>query len=96
MLGYTYDASGRLVNAKTGAFTTTYSNDGLGERVSRAGYGAQSNPRRQAGICLRPEGHLLGEYDGNGKAIEETVWLSTGSIRARLPDRRRRSCRSRS
>jgi RHS repeat-associated protein len=75
ILGYTYDASGRLVTAKTGAETTNYTNDGLGERVTRGGYGASSYAGSKQEFVYDPAGHLLGEYDGNGKAIEETVWL---------------------
>ena len=75
VLGYTFDAGERLVKAKTGAFTTTYLNDGLGRRVSRAGYGAQGIAGGKQEFVHDLEGHLLGEYDGNGKAIEETVWL---------------------
>lgn len=75
VFGYTYDASGRLVRAKTGALATTYTNDGLGERVGRSGYGASSFPGGKEEFVYDPAGHLLGEYDSNGKAIEETVWL---------------------
>jgi YD repeat-containing protein len=75
IFGYGYDASGRLTTAKTGAFTTAYTNDGLGERVSRSGYGAAALPGGKEEFVHDPAGHLLGEYDGNGKAIEETVWL---------------------
>ena len=75
LFGYTYDASRRLVQAKTGALATAYTNDGLGERVSRSGYGASSFPGGKEEFVYDPAGHLLGEYDGNGKAIEETVWL---------------------
>ncbi len=76
LLGYTYDASERMVEAKTGAFTTTYTNDGLGRRVSRAGYGAKGIPGRKEEFVHDMEGRLLGEYDGTSKAIEETVWLA--------------------
>ena len=85
MLGYTYDASGRLVTAKTGAFTTTYSNDGLGERVSRAGYGAKAIPGGKEAFVYDEAGHLLGEYDGTGKPIEETVWLGSLPVAVLIP-----------
>jgi RHS repeat-associated protein len=75
VFGYTYDASARLVQAKTGALATAYANNGLGERVTRSGYGASSYPGGKQEFVYDPAGHLLGEYDGNGKAIEETVWL---------------------
>ncbi|MGH7030618.1 MAG: RHS repeat-associated core domain-containing protein, partial [Stellaceae bacterium] len=76
ILGYSYDASGRLVAAKTGAYTTDYTNDGLGRRATRSGYGAAGVPGDLERFVYDPSGHLLGEYDGDGKAIEETVWLA--------------------
>jgi RHS repeat-associated protein len=75
VLGYAYDASGRLVAARTGALTTSYTNNGLGERVSRSGHGAASIPGGRETFVYDEKGHLLGEYDGTGKAIQETVWL---------------------
>ncbi len=75
ILGYSYDSSGRLVAAKTGAYTTEYTNDGLGRRATRSGYGALGIAGDLERFLYDPAGHLLGEYDGNGKAIEETVWL---------------------
>ncbi len=85
MLGYTYDASGRLVTAKTGAFTTNYLNDGLGERVGRAGFGAKAIPGGKEAFVYDEAGHLLGEYDGTGKAIEETVWLGSLPVAVLIP-----------
>ena len=82
ILTYGYDASERMVTAKTGAMTTSYTNDGLGERVTRSGYGASAIPGGKQEFVHDQAGHLLGEYDGTGKAIEETVWLGD------LPDRR--------
>jgi RHS repeat-associated protein len=85
MLGYTYDASGRLVTAKTGAFTTSYTNDGLGERVSRSGYGAAAFTGGKQAFVYDMAGHLVGEYDGTGRAIEETVWLGNLPIAVLVP-----------
>jgi RHS repeat-associated protein len=85
VFGYSYDASGRLVQAKVGALTTTYSNDGLGERVSRSGYGASSIPGGKEEFVYDEAGNLLGEYDGNGKAIQETVWLGDLPVAVLLP-----------
>jgi RHS repeat-associated protein len=84
-LGYTYDASGRLVTAKTGAFTTTYTNNGLGERMSRSGYGAKSITGGKETFVYDEEGRLLGEYDATGKPIQETVWLPGSNPGQALP-----------
>ncbi|MGH7046481.1 MAG: RHS repeat-associated core domain-containing protein, partial [Stellaceae bacterium] len=75
IFGYGYDSSGRLVAAKTGAYVTNYTNDGLGRRATRSGYGAQGIAGDLERFLYDPAGDLLGEYDGNGKPIEETVWL---------------------
>lgn len=82
---YTYDATGRLVTAKTGGFTTSYTNDGLGERLTRSGYGASTLPGGKEEFVYDPAGHLLGEYDGNGKAIQETVWLGSLPVAVLVP-----------
>ena len=85
ILGYSYDASGRLVTAKTGAFTTSYTNDGLGERVTRSGYGASALPGGKEEFVYDQAGDLLGEYDGTGKAIQETVWLGNLPVAVLMP-----------
>ncbi len=85
ILAFTHDASGRLAAAKTGALTTTYTNDGLGRRVSRSGYGASSIPGGKQAFVYDASGHLLGEYDGTGKAIQETVWLGNLPVAVLIP-----------
>ncbi|MBF0474976.1 MAG: hypothetical protein HQK59_03930 [Deltaproteobacteria bacterium] len=66
---YTYDARGRLVQVTTGSVTTSYAINGLGQRVSKSSASATI-------IFVYDEaGHLLGEYDGTGNVIQETVWL---------------------
>ena len=85
ILGYTYDASGRLVAAKTGAYTTLYTNDGLGQRATRSGYGASGIAGDLERFVYDEAGQLLGEYDGAGKAIEETVWLGDLPVAVLIP-----------
>lgn len=82
---YAYDASGRLVTAKTGGFATSYANDGLGERVTRSGYGASSLPSSSERFVYDQSGQLLGEYDGSGNAIQETVWLGDLPVAVLIP-----------
>lgn len=66
----TYNGAGRLKTLTTGGVTETLVYNALGQRVKTSG-GA-------AGTVLYAHdeaGHLLGEYDGSGNLIEETVWL---------------------
>jgi YD repeat-containing protein len=83
--GYTYDASGRLVNAKTGGYTTAYTNDGSGERVTRSGYGAAYLPGGNERFAYDQAGHPLGEYDGKGATVQETVWLGDLPVAVLMP-----------
>jgi uncharacterized protein RhaS with RHS repeats len=48
--------------------TTTYAINGLGERIAKS-----SNQAIE--YVYDSAGHLIGEYDDKGNAIEETVWL---------------------
>ena len=66
----TYNDAGRLKTVSKGSFTETLVCNALGQRIGTSG-GA-------AGTVLYwydEQGHLLGEYDGSGNLIEETVWL---------------------
>jgi RHS repeat-associated protein len=66
----TYNNAGRLKTVSQGSFTETLVYNALGQRIETSG-GA-------AGTVLYwydEQGHLLGEYDGSGNLIEETVWL---------------------
>jgi RHS repeat-associated protein len=66
----TYNNAGRLKTLTNGATTETSVYNALGQRIEVSG-GA-------AGTVLYvydEAGHLLGEYDGTGTLIQETVWL---------------------
>jgi RHS repeat-associated protein len=67
---YTYGTDGRLSGVVRGGVTTGYRYNGLGQRVAKTG---------AAGAAVHyvydESGRLLGEYDGAGKAIQETVYL---------------------
>jgi RHS repeat-associated protein len=66
----TYNDAGRLKTLTNGSATETLLYNALGQRIQTGG-GA-------AGTVLYAydeAGHLLGEYDGSGTLIEETVWL---------------------
>ena len=69
-LTYTYNNANRLTQLQSsGATIATYGINGLGQRV-----------RKDAGLATTlfvydEQGRLLGEYDGTGQLIQETVWL---------------------
>jgi YD repeat-containing protein len=60
--------------------TTTYSYNGLGERVKKA------NASSTVYFAYDEAGHLLGEYDAEGDLIEETVWLGDVPVAVLKPN----------
>lgn len=67
-LTLTYMNSGRLSSVNQGGTATTYLTNALGQRIEKSG----------ASVTLfvyDESGHLLGEYDGAGHLIEETIWM---------------------
>ncbi|MFL6606406.1 MAG: RHS repeat-associated core domain-containing protein, partial [Steroidobacteraceae bacterium] len=66
----TYNNAGRLQTLSQGGTTETTIYNALGQRIQKSG--------GIAGTVLfgyDEAGHLLGEYDGTGASIQETVWL---------------------
>jgi RHS repeat-associated protein len=74
---YTYDARGRMVQSTTGALTTSYRHNGLGQRVSKTAPGSSAVSRR---FVYDEAGHLICEYDGAGAPVQETVYLGDSPI----------------
>jgi len=75
---FSYDGRGRLVQVTTGAATTQYAINGLGQRVAKTGSFAALGsvyPVPPVYFVYDKAGHLLGEYDASGNVIQETVWL---------------------
>ena len=74
------DMTGRLRDA-SGAWGYTMSRvDGLGRRVQKMRYIPNPIPYREGTyveifFAYDDAGHLIGEYDANGQALQETVWL---------------------
>ena len=69
-LTFTYNNANRMVQTQSSGVTlATYAVNGLGQRVQKT-VGAVTTR-----FVYDEKGHLLGEYDGTGKLIEETVWL---------------------
>jgi RHS repeat-associated protein len=73
----TYDASGRLQTLTKAGTTTTYSYNGLGQRVRKfSSSGASSTTI----FVYDQQGQLLGEYSNTGAALREYVWLGNTPI----------------
>lgn len=68
-LSFAYMNSGRLSSITNGGATTSYLFNALGQRVQKAGASVTQ-------FVYDESGHLLGEYDGAGNLIEETVWMA--------------------
>ena len=71
---YTYSDRGRLQSVQTGTNTVNYLYNGLGQRVKKSGP-TSIIPTGANYYVYDEAGHLIGEYDANGKMIEETVYL---------------------
>jgi len=67
-LTFTYMDSGRLSSVSNGGLTTSYVINAIGQRVKKSGTSVTV-------FVYDESGHLLGEYDGSGNLIEETVWM---------------------
>ncbi len=65
-----YNDAGRLQTVTRNGVTETLTYNALGQRIETAG-----GPAGTVLYWYDEQGHLLGEYDGSGNLIEETVWL---------------------
>jgi RHS repeat-associated protein len=65
----TYNDAGRLKTVTNALGTTTFTYDAFGQMIE-ASTSAESTL-----YVYDQTGHLLGEYDGSGNLIQETVWL---------------------
>jgi YD repeat-containing protein len=83
----TYNNAGRLTTLTNGSSTETALYNALGQRIEIEG-GVNGTVL----YAYDEAGHLLGEYDGTGALIEETVWLGG----APSPPCGRRAAQSRS
>lgn len=69
---YTYSDRGRLSQINNGGVTVSYLYNGLGQRVSKRG---AMLPGGAVHYVYDEDGKLLGEYGGDGVALQETVYL---------------------
>ena len=64
---FSYNNRGRMIGTNAGS--TNYLYNALGQMLEKSGTAGTT-------IFMQDEaGHLIGEYDGGGNLIEETVWL---------------------
>ena len=69
-LTYTYNLANRLTAISNGGTTVaSYKGNALGQRVQKVVGSVTTR------FVYDEQGRLLGEYDGSGKLIQETVWL---------------------
>ena len=78
-LSFTYMNSGRLSSVTNGTATTSYVFNALGQRVEKSGTAVTL-------FVYDESGHLLGEYDGGGNLIEETVWMGNVPVAVLQPN----------
>ena len=77
---FTYDKAGRLRSYTQSNSGTSFSINGLGQRVAKTS---------SAGTVLfayDESSHLIGEYTGGGALIEETVWLGDTPVAILRPN----------
>jgi RHS repeat-associated protein len=76
---FTYLDSGRLSSVSNSGGTTGYVLNALGQRVKKSGTSVTQFVYDEAG-------HLLGEYDGSGNLIEETIWMGDVPVATLRPN----------
>jgi RHS repeat-associated protein len=76
---FTYLDSGRLSSVSNSGGTTGYIFNALGQRVKKSGTSVTLFVYDEAG-------HLLGEYDGSGNLIEETIWMGDVPVATLQPN----------
>jgi len=81
--GYTatYNLRGQLETITRAGVTTTYTYNAAGQRVRKA-----SSTGAVVHFVHDNAGHLLGEYDGQGVALREYVWLRDTPVAMFTPD----------
>lgn len=77
-----YDLRGRVASLTQGSAITTYAYDARGQRVRKA----RASSAGTTIFVYDLNGVLLGEYDAQGKAIREYVWLGEIPVAVFTPD----------
>ncbi|MFT3664282.1 RHS repeat-associated core domain-containing protein [Piscinibacter sp.] len=79
----TYNLAGRMATLLKAGTTSTYSVDGFGRRVRKFD---NTGPASTVLFVYDQQGQLLGEYNSNGTAIREYVWLGNTPVAVFTPD----------
>jgi len=79
----TYNLQGRMATLTKAGVTTTYTYDADGRRVRKV---SSTGPQSTVNFAYDTAGHLLGEYDKNGAALREYVWLDDIPVAVFTPD----------
>ncbi|WP_369952307.1 RHS repeat-associated core domain-containing protein [Ralstonia syzygii] len=74
---YSYSDRGRLASVTKNGITMSYLYNGLNQRVIKSGSNVPTGATR---YVYDEAGHVIGEYDQSGAAIEETVYLGDTPI----------------
>jgi len=74
---YNYSDRGRLASVAQGTTSTSYLYNGLGQRIIKQGANVPTGATR---YVYDDAGHLIGEYDQAGNALQETVYLGDTPI----------------
>ena len=80
--GFIYNDFGRIEKVTWADKTTRYRHNGLGQRLQKNGRGAVDGPVH---YLYDENGLLLGEYDRDGVAQQETVWLGEKPVAVLMP-----------
>ena len=78
-LVFSYMDSGRLSAVSNAGATTTYVLNALGQRIKKSGTSVTL-------FVYDESGHLLGEYDGTGNLLEETIWMGDVPVATLQPN----------
>jgi RHS repeat-associated protein len=70
MATFSYNDRSRMASATASSATTDYLYNALGQRIEKSG-----GPAGTVLFMYDETGHMIGEYDGSGTLIEETVWM---------------------
>ena len=83
--GYTatYNLRGQLATLTKNGVTTRYTYNAAGQRVRKV---SSTGPDSTVVFVYDQAGHLLGEYDRNGAALREYVWLRDTPMAMFTPD----------
>lgn len=73
---FEYDGAERLIKIKTNGQTYQYQYNAWGERLAKTG----------VRFVYDEQNRLLGEYEANGRLIQETIWLDNLPIATIRPD----------